>query len=116
MVAWVRLLLAGALIRSTLELLSSSVLPICFVAPGSDAPAPAAIEIGASIMYRPKSPKILKFSQCVRQAGYVRDQLACRSRRLPVSIGISDVTFLQTARRQPLRAYQSVGNAFDTIC
>ena len=80
-------------IWSTLELRSSSVLPICFVAADSDAPAPAAIEISASFAYRPTSPKILKLSRGVRQAGHVRDQLARRSRRLPVSIDISDVAF-----------------------
>jgi hypothetical protein len=56
-------------IWSTLELLSSSVLPICFVAADSDAPAPAAIEISASVAYRPTTPKILKLSRGVRQAG-----------------------------------------------
>jgi hypothetical protein len=42
-VAWAGLLLAGALYMvDPLERLSSSVLPICFVAADSDAPAPAA--------------------------------------------------------------------------
>jgi hypothetical protein len=42
-------LLAGALYMvDPLELLSSSVLPICFVAADSDAPAPAAIEISVT--------------------------------------------------------------------
>ena len=45
-VAWAGLLLAGALYMvDPLELLSSSVVPICFVAADSDTPAPAAIEI-----------------------------------------------------------------------
>ena len=45
-VAWVGLLLAGALyMLDPLELLSTSVVPICFVAADSDTPAPAAIEI-----------------------------------------------------------------------
>ena len=48
-VAWVGLLLAGALYMiDPLELLSSSVVPICFVAADSDTPAPAAIEIGVT--------------------------------------------------------------------
>jgi hypothetical protein len=48
-VAWAGLLLAGALYMvDPLELLSSSVLPICFVAADSDAPAPAAIEISVT--------------------------------------------------------------------
>ena len=42
-------MLAGALYMvEPLELLSSSVLPICFVAAHSDAPASAAIEIGVT--------------------------------------------------------------------
>ena len=42
-------MLAGALYMvDPLELLSSSVLPICFVAADSDAPAPAAIEISVT--------------------------------------------------------------------
>ena len=45
-VAWAGLLLAGALyMLDPLELLSTSVVPICFVAADSDTPAPAAIEI-----------------------------------------------------------------------
>ena len=80
-VAWVGLCWRVRSIWSTLELLSSSVLPICFVAADSDAPAPAAIEISASVAYRPTSPKILKLSRGVRQAGHVRDQLARRSRK-----------------------------------
>ena len=45
-VAWAGLLLAGALyMLDPLELVSSSVVPICFVAADSDTPAPAAIEI-----------------------------------------------------------------------
>ena len=45
-VAWAGLLLAGALYTlDPLELLSTSVVPICFVAADSDTPAPAAIEI-----------------------------------------------------------------------
>ena len=45
-VAWVGLLLAGALyMLDPLELLSTSVVPICFVAGDSDTPAPAAVEI-----------------------------------------------------------------------
>jgi len=42
-------LLAGALYMvDPLELLSTSVVPICFVAADSDAPAPAAIEISVA--------------------------------------------------------------------
>ena len=42
-------MLAGALYMvDPLELLSSSVVPICFVAADSDAPAPAAIEISVA--------------------------------------------------------------------
>ena len=45
-VAWAGLLLAGALyMLDPLELLSTSLVPICFVAADSDTPAPAAIEI-----------------------------------------------------------------------
>jgi len=45
-VAWAGLLLAGALyMLDPLELVSSSVVPICFVAADSDTPAPEAIEI-----------------------------------------------------------------------
>jgi hypothetical protein len=45
-VAWEGLLLAGVLyVTVPLELLSSSVVPICFVAADSDAPVPAAIQI-----------------------------------------------------------------------
>ena len=45
-VAWVGLLLAGALyMLDPLELLSTSVVLICFVAADSNTPAPAAIEI-----------------------------------------------------------------------
>ena len=45
-VAWAGLLLAGALyMLDPLELLSTSVVPICFVAGDSDTPAPAAVEI-----------------------------------------------------------------------
>ena len=45
-VAWAGLLLAGALyMLDPVELLSTSVMPICFVAADSDTPAPAAIEI-----------------------------------------------------------------------
>ena len=48
-VAWAGPLLAGALYMvDPLELLSTSVLPICFVAADFDAPAPAAIEISAT--------------------------------------------------------------------
>jgi predicted transglutaminase-like cysteine proteinase len=48
-VAWIGLLLAGALYMiDPLELLSSSVVPICFVAADSDTPAPAAIEISVT--------------------------------------------------------------------
>ena len=44
--AWAGLFLAGALyVVDPLELLSTSVVPICFVAADSDTPAPAAIEI-----------------------------------------------------------------------
>jgi hypothetical protein len=46
-VTWAGLLLAGALhMVDPLELLSTSVVPICSVTAESDAPAPAAIEIG----------------------------------------------------------------------
>ena len=46
-VARAGLLLAGALyMLDPVELLSTSVMPICFVAADSDTPAPAAIEIG----------------------------------------------------------------------
>jgi hypothetical protein len=45
-VAWAGLLLAGAFsMLYPLELLSTSIVPICFVAADSDTPAPAAIEI-----------------------------------------------------------------------
>ena len=48
-VTWAGLLLAGALYMvAPLKLLSSSVVPICFVAAASDAPAPAAIEISVT--------------------------------------------------------------------
>jgi hypothetical protein len=48
-VAWAGLLLAGALYMvDPVELLSSSVVPICFEAADSDAPAPAAIEISVT--------------------------------------------------------------------
>ena len=50
-VAWAGLLLAGALYMvDPLELLSTSVVPICFVTAESDAPAPAAIESGLTIV------------------------------------------------------------------
>jgi predicted transglutaminase-like cysteine proteinase len=50
-VAWAGLLLAGALYMvEPLELLSTSVVPICFVTAESDAPAPAAIESGLTIV------------------------------------------------------------------
>jgi hypothetical protein len=48
-VAWAGLLLAGALYMvDPLELLSSPVLPICFVAAEPDPPAPVAIEISVT--------------------------------------------------------------------
>ena len=48
-VAWTGLLLAGALyVVDPLELLSTSVVQICFVAADSDMPAPAAIEISVT--------------------------------------------------------------------
>src|SRR3954454_295796 len=81
-VAWVSLLLAGALCMFGPELLPSFVLPICFAAADTDAPAPAAIEISASVACRPTSPEILRLSRGVRQANHVpRDQLAARSRK-----------------------------------
>ena len=50
-VAWAGLLLAGALYMvDPLELLSTPVVPICFVTAESDAPAPAAIESGLTIV------------------------------------------------------------------
>jgi len=48
-VAWAGLLLAGPLYAvEPLELLSSSVVPICFVAAEPDPPAPVAIEISVT--------------------------------------------------------------------
>jgi len=48
-VAWAGILLAGALYMvDPLELLSSSVVPVSFVAADSDTPAPAAIEISVT--------------------------------------------------------------------
>ena len=48
-VTWVGLLLAGALYTvDPLELLSSPVLPICFVAAEPNPPAPVAIEISVT--------------------------------------------------------------------
>jgi predicted transglutaminase-like cysteine proteinase len=48
-VAWTGLLLVGALyVIDPIELLSSSVVPICFVAADSDAPAPTKIEINVT--------------------------------------------------------------------
>jgi hypothetical protein len=50
-VAWAGLLLAGALYMvDPLELLSTSVVPICLVTAESDAPPPAAIEGGLTIV------------------------------------------------------------------
>ena len=59
-VAWAGLLLAGGLYMvDPLELLSSSVVPICFVAADSDMPERAAIEISVKNVSAivPRPPK-----------------------------------------------------------
>jgi len=58
--AWAGILLAGALYMvDPLELLSSSVVPICFVAADSDTPERAAIEISVKNVSAivPRPPK-----------------------------------------------------------